>query len=34
MDQNEFLADVKKWSKGEDVDYMDTWYNTKYLQAA
>jgi hypothetical protein len=25
MDTNEFVADLKRWSKGEDVPYIDDW---------
>jgi hypothetical protein len=31
MNQQEFVDDLVKWSKGESVPYIDDWYNTQYL---
>ena len=31
-DRGEFVADLKRWAQGEDVDYLDAW-QTKYLKA-
>jgi hypothetical protein len=33
-DQAVFLADLKRWAKGEDVDYLDSWYAGPYRAAA
>lgn len=33
-DQAQFLGDLKKWAKGEDVDYLDDWYKGPYQAAA
>jgi hypothetical protein len=30
-DSKEFQADLKRWSNGERVDYIDEWYNGTYL---
>lgn len=33
-DQKAFLADLKRWARGEDVDYLDKWYRGTYQGAA
>jgi hypothetical protein len=29
-----FLADLKRWAKGGEVDYLDEWYAGPYRRAA
>jgi hypothetical protein len=33
-DQSEFVSDLARWAKGEDVDYLDKWYAGQYKAAA
>jgi hypothetical protein len=33
-DQVQFLGDLKRWAKGESVDYLDDWYKGPYQAAA
>jgi len=33
-DQKAFLADLKRWAHGEDVDYIDKWYRGTFKPAA
>jgi hypothetical protein len=30
----QFLGDLKRWAKGESVDYLDDWYKSQYKAAA
>jgi hypothetical protein len=34
MPMAEFLGDLKRWAKGEDVDYLDEWNKKTYKAAA